>query len=228
MLTICDKPVYSWVAKINENIVEFRALFPLNIVAFPKEDLNLHIFEPRYIQLVNDALEGNQSFGIPSYVTNKIEFGTDILITKVAKVYDDGRMDIKTKAGKIFRVLRFISPVHGKLYSGGKVEFIETDFSIDFTLQKELINLVNEMYDTLHLDVSIEAHPDISVFDIAHQVGLSKEQEYELLKIKREDLRQAYVINHLEKSIPLLKEIERSKEVIKMNGHFRNYDPINF
>lgn len=208
--------------------MEFRALFPLNIVAFPGEDLNLHIFEPRYIQLINDALEGNQSFGIPSYVTNRIEFGTDVKILEVSKIYDDGRMDIKTKAGKIFRVLRFISPVHGKLYSGGKIEFIETDFSIDQTLQKEIINLINEMYETLHLDVSLEMQSDISVFDIAHQIGLSKEQEYELLKIKREDLRQAYIINHLEKSIPLLKEIERSKEVIKMNGHFRNYDPIDF
>lgn len=209
-------------------MVEFKALFPLNIVAFPGEELNLHIFEPRYIQLINDVLSGNKRFGIPSYVRNKIDFGTEVEITEVSNSYSDGRMDIKTKAGKIFRVVRFISPVQGKLYSGGKIEFINTDYTIDPTLQKELTDLVNRLYEILKIDYYLEDFSNISVFDIAHKIGLSKEEEYELLKINREDLRQAFVINHLEKAIPLLNDIEKSKEVIKMNGHFRNYDPINF
>ena len=57
-----------------------KPLFPLNIVAFPGEDLKLHIFEPRYIQLVNDAIADSGKFGIPSYVTKKIDFGTEVEI----------------------------------------------------------------------------------------------------------------------------------------------------
>jgi ATP-dependent Lon protease len=45
-------------------------LFPLNLVVFPHEKLNLHIFEPRYRQLVRDCLEQNLTFGIPPFLDN--------------------------------------------------------------------------------------------------------------------------------------------------------------
>ena len=209
-------------------MVEFRSLFPLNLVAFPGEELNLHIFEPRYIQLIEDSLSDNKKFGIPAYVKNKIEFGTEAEITEVSKEYGDGRKDIKTKAGRIFRVLNFMNPVRGKLYSGGKVEFIRTDYSSDPSLQNEIEELLADLYQTLNIKTNFLEKTERRVFDIAHNIGLSKEQEYELLKITREDLRQTFVINHLQKAIPLLKDMERSKEKIKMNGHFKNFDPINF
>ena len=40
------------------------ALFPLKVVLFPGEPLPLHIFEPRYRQLLADCLEGDRRFGI--------------------------------------------------------------------------------------------------------------------------------------------------------------------
>jgi ATP-dependent Lon protease len=39
-------------------------LFPLNLVLFPGELLPLHIFEPRYRQMLADCLEGDRRFGI--------------------------------------------------------------------------------------------------------------------------------------------------------------------
>lgn len=209
-------------------MVEFRPLFPLNLVAFPGEELNLHIFEPRYIQLIDDCLKENGLFGIPAYVKNKIEFGTEVEVKEVVKEYEDGRKDIKTVAGRIFRVQSFINPVKGKLYSGGRVEFINTDYSSDSSLQQEILELLSDLYQTLNIKTSFPDRDPLRVFDIAHNIGLSKSEEYELLKITREDLRQTFVINHLQKALPLLKEIERSKEIIKMNGHFKNFDPINF
>ena len=69
-------------------------LFPLNIVAFPGETLNLHIFEPRYKELITDCIKSDYVFGIPSFVKNKIEVGTTAKILKIEKTYEDGRMDI--------------------------------------------------------------------------------------------------------------------------------------
>jgi hypothetical protein len=40
--------------------------------------------------------------------------------------------------------------------------------------------------------------------------------------------RQAYISKHLEKVLPVLQELERTKERIRMNGHFKNLDPLNF
>ena len=45
-------------------MINFIPIFPLNIVVFPGEKLNLHIFEDRYIQLINDCVAEKKAFGI--------------------------------------------------------------------------------------------------------------------------------------------------------------------
>lgn len=66
---------------------KFIPIFPLNLVAYPGEKLNLHIFEPRYIQLINECNTEGKTFGIP-VVNNKelLEYGTEMKLEKVQKV----------------------------------------------------------------------------------------------------------------------------------------------
>lgn len=124
--------------------MELISLFPLNIVVYPEEKLNLHIFEPRYRALISEALQQDRMFGIPSYVLNKIEYGTTVYIEKVVKTYADGRMDIITRGKKIFKVIRFENPAPQKLYAEGEVAFLPINFdsnaSIDYILRKRLMN----------------------------------------------------------------------------------------
>ena len=79
------------------------ALFPLNIVAYPGELVNLHIFEPRYKDLVRDCIEAESTFGIPTYNGKTMSYGTEVEILKVEKVYKDGRMDIRTRGNRVFQ-----------------------------------------------------------------------------------------------------------------------------
>jgi hypothetical protein len=65
-------------------------------------------------------------------------------------------------------------------------------------------------------------------YQIAHKIGLSVEEEYSLLKMPTENERQAFLIQHLERIIPMLQDVERTKDRIRMNGHFKNLDPLNF
>jgi Lon protease-like protein len=52
-------------------------IFPLSIVVYPGEQLNLHIFEPRYRQLINECFATKKPFGIPAVINDKInEMGT--------------------------------------------------------------------------------------------------------------------------------------------------------
>ncbi|MEZ4904942.1 MAG: hypothetical protein R2822_25915 [Spirosomataceae bacterium] len=96
------------------------------MVAYPTENLNLHIFEPRYRQLINDCIKDRKTFGIPAFINNKLSgYGTEMQIMSVSKVYEDGRMDIKTKGKCVFRMLDFQNPLPDKLYAGGKVIFVE-------------------------------------------------------------------------------------------------------
>jgi hypothetical protein len=63
---------------------------------------------------------------------------------------------------------------------------------------------------------------------LAHKMGFSFEQEHELLQLTRESERLAYIQRHLDQTIKVLKQIDRTKALIEMNGHFRNFDPLDF
>ena len=62
---------------------------------------------------------------------------------------------------------------------------------------------------------------------MGHHVGLSLEQEYELLSISSEEDRQDYMLEHLERLIPIVKDMETLRKRVQMNGHFKNIIPPN-
>ena len=67
-------------------MTNFIPIFPLEIVVYPSEQLHLHIFEPRYKQLINDCYTNSKPFGIPTVLNNGIaEMGTLVSITKFQK-----------------------------------------------------------------------------------------------------------------------------------------------
>ena len=206
----------------------YLPLFPLNLVAFPGETLNLHIFEDRYKELIEECLTHDSPFGVPAYVDNQIEYGTEVIIIEVVKKYDDGRMDITTQAARVFRVLSFDNPAQGKLYAGGGVLFLENEYDADDHSRPEMISLVEELFSVISMVDRVEVADEITSFDIAHKIGMSLEQKYALLSIERESERQQVIIQHLRDTIPVLREIEQTKERIRMNGHFQKYDPLDF
>ena len=204
------------------------ALFPLNIVAFPGEAVNLHIFEPRYKELIGDCLRDGSNFGIPSYVLNKIELGTEMKIMDVTKKYEDGRMDIKTIGLETFKVLDFQNPWKDKEYAGGEVEYVISKDVKDMSLLIQFKEIVSELFTWLgEVDV-----PDIStiqsVYDIGHKIGLKPEEEYQLLVMTDENERLKFAIAHLEQLIPALERAQNAQEKIKQNGHFKHLDPLKF
>jgi len=205
----------------------FMPLFPLNLVVFPKEKLNLHIFEPRYKELVNDCWQSKGHFGIPSYVESKIEFGTEMEITEIHKTYQDGRMDIRTKGHAVFKVEEFSNPWPHKKYAAGQVTNLDSVW--DYTSSKfELLDLLDQLYGKLEIDSEVEYHMETPVFQLAHKVGLIKTQEYQLLQITRESHRVEFLIDHLKQLLPKLSQAAEIRNRIKMNGHFRQMDSLDF
>ena len=79
-------------------MTNFIPIFPLGIVVYPGEKLNLHIFEPRYKQLITECHNAQKPFGVPTVIQNKIQdVGCMVEITELSKVHENGEMDIKTK-----------------------------------------------------------------------------------------------------------------------------------
>lgn len=207
----------------------FLPFFPLKLVAFPDERLNLHIFEPRYKQLIQECIEEDKNFGIPVYQGNEIkDFGTEMKVTRLVREYPTGEMDINTVGVRAFKIHSFEEQVKGKLYAGGKVSYIEniSDGSHDDFMR--LRELVRSLVGLIKMDDKFDVDLMTNSFELAHKMGLSLEQEYDLLQMPSEYQRQQYMINHLERALPIVKEMEEAKNKIMMNGHFKHLDPLNF
>lgn len=206
------------------------ALFPLNLVVFPGEKLNLHIFEPRYRQLVRDCISEGITFGIPPFLNESVSaLGTEMQLLDVEKNYPSGEMDIRTRAIGLFRVEEFYRQAPGKLYAAGLVEDLPDDVQPDALLQRRIADHLQQLYDVLGLrKLMQELSADYRIYDVAHHLGLSTEQEYQLLEATTEVERQEVVLEHLDHILPILMETERLKERVRLNGHFKNLTPPNF
>ena len=205
------------------------ALFPLNLVAFPGEKLNLHIFEPRYLQLVNECVDTSKPFGIPTFLHESLPgYGTEMKILEIAHRYDDGRMDIRAKGQRVFRILDYVNPTPGKLYAAGEVDFYEPETQEPLVVE-ELLTLLRQLYVILKSPLKFDpALPQPFSYQIGHGIGLSLESEYELLTITRETERQLFLIAHLQEVVPVMQNMEATKERIQMNGHFREFGPLDW
>ena len=212
-------------------MTNFIPIFPLGIVVYPGEIVNLHIFEPRYKQLVNECYTEGKPFGIPIVIDNKLnELGTLVKITEVVKVYDSGEMDIRTQGLRVFRVLEMIKSVPDKLFSGAIVNYPD---NIESTGKRQLmlkvINAIRELHRLLNITKDFhKPDEELASYDIAHHAGLSLEQEYELLGLLREEQRQEYLKRHLGRVLPVIAEMETLKEKVKLNGHFKNLSSFKF
>jgi len=212
-------------------MTNFIPVFPLGIVVYPGESVNLHIFEPRYKQLINECYAEGKPFGIPTVINNKLnEMGTLVRITEMVNTYENGEMDIKTQGMLVFRVLEMIRSIPDKLFSGAIVNYPE---NIEGPGKRELMQKVVKAIRELHRMLNIEKDfhkPDdeLTTYDIAHHAGLSLEEEYELLGLFREEQRQEYLKRHLGKVLPVIAEMEILKERVKLNGHFKNLSSFKF
>lgn len=205
-------------------MTNFIPIFPLGIVVYPGEKLNLHIFEPGYKQLINECYTGKKPFGIPTVIENKMQdYGTLVQITELSQVHNNGEMDIKTQGEKIFRILEVIKEVPDKLYSGAIVNYPDNYEQVNPELMQKVMSTVHELHKLLKVNKDFRKEEgELTCYDIAHHIGLSPEEEYELLGLLDERQRLEYIKRHLTKVIPLVAGMEQLKEKIKGNGHFKN------
>jgi Lon protease-like protein len=211
-------------------MINFIPIFPLNIVVYPGESLNLHIFEPRYKQLISECFKEKKPFGIPVVLEKGItETGTLIEISEMVKLYDDGKMDIKTRGIKVFKILEVVKEIPDKLYHGAIVDYPANDETLHPIIIKHLLKHIKELHRLLNVSKDFKKkNEQLSSYDVAHHVGLSLEQELDVLMLLNEHQRLEFIKRHIKKVIPLITGIENLKEKIKLNGHFKELKGFNF
>ena len=202
--------------------------FPLQSIFFPGETVPLHIFEDRYKQLIKDCRDEAVTFGIPVFINNKMVFGTEVQLVEIVNTYEGGEMDVTCVARQIFRIVSFDNKMNNKLYAGGEVDFLDNLNDAKIGLKREVLEKIHELYELMEVPFTPLTVNKFNSYVLAHKMGLSFEQEYELLQMAKESERLNYLKQHLLTTIAVLTEEDRTKKTIKMNGDFRNFDPLDF
>lgn len=212
-------------------MTNFIPIFPLSIVVYPDEPVNLHIFEPRYRQLILECVKQKKHFGIPPVIQGEVkEMGTLMEVVEIAKVHADGSMDIKARGTDVFKILEIIRELPDKLYSGAIVTYPDNImFDARLGVMKEILTGLRKIFERLNITQEF-TKPDDSIisYDIAHLVGMTIEDEYLLLELNRELHRQEFIKRHLAKLVPAITELEEIKDRIKLNGHFKDLEGFSF
>lgn len=196
-------------------------LFPLELVLFPGTQLPLHIFEPRYKEMVKLCLDQRCVFGVVLTRSGEIaETGCTAEITEVVRQYPDGRMDILTRGMRVFRIRRILGE---RAYSEGLVEYLEeaTTSGLDKSPARllEAFHRCHELIYHQRLDLNeVDCGAHLS-YQLGTELPVPLDVKQDLLQMRSESDRRARLLAHLEEWAPQLERANRVRNKAASNGH---------
>lgn len=199
---------------------QWLPLFPLNTVLFPHMPLPLHVFEPRYRQMIADCLEEGHSFGVVA-IREGSETGPatpyDVgCLAKIVRIdrLEDGRMNLLVMGASRFEILRTSSD---RPYLRGQVRIIpEAGDDLDATAQlteqtgiafREYSNLLRELVGQKADEAEPPMEPELLSYLIAAALNLQVAEKQTMLAEPRTDTRLKLELRQLRKEIVLLKQM---------------------
>jgi uncharacterized protein len=187
-------------------------MFPLAIFPLPGEMVPLHIFEPRYRQLLEDAETKDISFGIYyNHTTNTDKLGSLVKLESVIKRYKTGESDIIVKCMDLFTMDKLYRTYKDKLYPGGEVAFWKVDSL------KPMSTSLKEYFDQYHEWLKI-THSDkvVSLFDVANELSLGFDERLKFVHLST-DKQESYLINQIKYQIQLMRQAEDARDTYHLN-----------
>ena len=161
-------------------------LFPLRLVIFPGERLPLHIFEPRYRELIAECVERDEEFGIILAEEERLrEVGTRAAVVEVLERLPDGRLNVIVEGRVRFRLLELTS---GRSFHTGIVEPVaDEDDPGEPDAAAHAVRLLQALATAVGVEVDLPSpdSPTLS-FDVAARVELELDDEQELLELRSE------------------------------------------
>lgn len=201
-------------------------LFPLGLVLYPGEQTPLHIFEPRYKEMVGRCMEQDEPFGIVLFEEDEMaDVGCTARIVRIVEQYEDGRMDIVVEGEQRFRILDLYENESYLTVDGETID--EPEETPQRNLQQRLITQHMRLLELAGRTVRPSLYQDVDTLSyvIAPNAGLSSEQKQDVLEILTENKRVAYLVDHLEALIPRVRKMEDLRRRIQSNGHFKDFPP---
>jgi uncharacterized protein len=187
-------------------------MFPLSILPLPGELVPLHIFEPRYRQLLQDIETRDITFGI--YFTHEInvrKVGSLMRLESVIKRYPDGKSDIIVKCEDILSLDILLRTFRDKQYPGGDVSLWKTNM---MTFPHE--SLYEMFLEFLKLRNINQHNIPFNLYQIANELNLDVNDRYKFIT-SSEDQRESFLINRIRFQTHLLQQEEKSRDVYHLN-----------
>ncbi|MEM6287703.1 MAG: LON peptidase substrate-binding domain-containing protein [Bacteroidota bacterium] len=185
-------------------------LFPLGLVLLPGEPVPLHIFEPRYKEMVRICLDDDQPFGIVYASESALsKVGCTARIRRVAARYQDGRLDIVAVGEERFAV----EEVHrDRSYLTADIgDVLDTETDVAPSIRQKLIARHMKLLELAGETPRPNRYDEASSlsFLVGRNAGLDLGDKQALLEMRSEEERVQYLADHLG---ALLVRLEKARD----------------
>jgi Lon protease-like protein len=194
-------------------------LFPLALVLAPTERVPLHIFEPRYKELIGECIADAEPFGLLlEDDSGRRDIGTLAGVREVVHVFDDGRMNILVEGRDRFRVTEWTD---GRTYPTAEVEPLEDedDSQPETSATEQALALFRQLAAVAEAEIE---EPDGAsgslAFEIAAHVDFGTHPKQELLELRSERERLQRLTELLEQALAAMVREREIRERAATNG----------
>ncbi len=194
-------------------------LFPLNVVLLPGTPLPLHIFEPRYKEMIAECREQNAPFGVVRALEQGIAgVGCTAEIVTVTKEYADGKLDLVAEGRERFEILevneeRSFLRAEVLMVPDEATPVTEQDTARATQLHLQILSLAGAVQDLSGADKNALS------FYLAGSLPLELDFKQKLLVMRSEGERIRAVADYFEKILPNLNRAARARDKAGGNGH---------
>lgn len=182
--------------------------------------LPLHIFEPRYKEMIGECLEKDSAFGIVRAMEDRVaEIGCSAEVVTVVKRYDDGRLDIVTRGVQRFEVIEINQE---RSFLQGEVKYLEETSDAGQEMKKKAFDLHHSL---LLMAASGQTLPTLDPpdemlsFYLISQLPVDLDFKQTILAMPSEAKRLSTLIEYYEAILPKLAKTITAKKKSGSNGH---------
>ena len=194
-------------------------IFPLEVVLFPGAPLPLHIFEPRYKEMIAECLEEKKLFGMVRAKENAVaEVGCSAIIINVLKRYEDGRLDISSEGKQRFSIIELN---HDRSFLQAEVSWFDDDELAPLGGKESdtAVELHEQLFEVIGQDAEIDRSKSPLSFQLASQLPVDLDFKQAILEMKSEAERIETLIEYYRATIPKVEKTLRARERASGNGH---------
>jgi Lon protease-like protein len=161
-------------------------LFPLPLVLLPGEKAPLHIFEPRYRELIGECLEEGADFGLVLADDDGMrDVGTRAAVVEVLDQFPDGRLNVVVEGRDRFRLVEL---TEGRPFATAEVDDLEDEPDEPTDEERaRVVSAYEKVVAAAEADLDeLEPNPTSLAFQIAARIDLGADVKQGLLELTSE------------------------------------------